>query len=133
MTTVTFAATGDGTRLVLSERYASPEPLEAAIAGMGAMAGEQFDQLEALLRTPGLARLHACTRRIGSKASPIAPRNRASESTKASVSANTPVRIAPEPERRWASPSQALQELRLVGFFKARTSCMATPPSLPAS
>ena len=52
VTTVTFAAMGDGTRLVLSERYASPEPLEAAIAGMGAMAGEQFDQLEALLRTP---------------------------------------------------------------------------------
>ncbi|WP_296596272.1 SRPBCC domain-containing protein [Phenylobacterium sp.] len=49
VTTVTFAAHGPGTLLTLSELYPSPEPLADAIAGMQAMAGEQFAQLDELL------------------------------------------------------------------------------------
>ncbi len=51
LTTVTFADDGGRTTLVLSERYASAGPLGAAIAGMKAMASEQFEQLDALLAT----------------------------------------------------------------------------------
>ncbi|WP_374471321.1 SRPBCC domain-containing protein [Phenylobacterium sp.] len=49
VTTVTFESQGDGTLLVLSELYPSPEPLGEAVAGMQAMAAEQFAQLDQLL------------------------------------------------------------------------------------
>lgn len=49
VTTVTFEPQGPGTLLTLSELYPSPEPLDDAIAGMQAMAGEQFAQLDELL------------------------------------------------------------------------------------
>ncbi len=49
VTTVTFEEQGPGTLLTLSELYPSPEPLADAIAGMEAMAGEQFAQLDELL------------------------------------------------------------------------------------
>jgi uncharacterized protein YndB with AHSA1/START domain len=49
VTTVTFEDQGERTVLVLSERYGSPEPVAEAIAGMQAMAPEQFGQLDALL------------------------------------------------------------------------------------
>jgi uncharacterized protein YndB with AHSA1/START domain len=51
LTTVTFEDDGGRTRLVLSELYASAEPLDAAVVGMQAMASEQFAQLDALLAT----------------------------------------------------------------------------------
>ena len=56
VTTVTFEDLGGRTRLVLSELYPSAELLPPdAIAGMQAMMGEQFDQLDALLASPGRA------------------------------------------------------------------------------
>jgi uncharacterized protein YndB with AHSA1/START domain len=51
VTTVTFEAEGGRTRLALSEVYPSAEPVDEAIAGMEAMAAEQFSQLDALLAT----------------------------------------------------------------------------------
>jgi len=48
VTTVTFEDQGERTLLVLSETYPSEPPAEA-VAGMQAMSGEQFDQLDALL------------------------------------------------------------------------------------
>lgn len=53
LTTVTFEDQGERTVLVLSERYGAPEPLDEAIAGMQAMAPEQFGQLDALLASRG--------------------------------------------------------------------------------
>jgi len=53
VTTVTFEDQGDRTLLVLSELYPSPEPLAEAIAGMQAMSGEQFAQLDDLLAERG--------------------------------------------------------------------------------
>jgi uncharacterized protein YndB with AHSA1/START domain len=49
VTTVTFEDEGEGTRLVMSELYPSAEPLADAVAGMQAMASEQFAQLDELL------------------------------------------------------------------------------------
>jgi uncharacterized protein YndB with AHSA1/START domain len=49
VTTVTFEDHGERTLLVLSERYPSAEPLAEAVAGMQAMAAEQFAQLDQLL------------------------------------------------------------------------------------
>lgn len=49
VTTVTFEAQGERTKLVLSELYPRAELLPDAIAGMEAMMGEQFAQLDALL------------------------------------------------------------------------------------
>lgn len=49
VTTVTFEDEGGCTRLVMSELYPGPVP-EDALAGMQAMAGEQFGQLEGVLR-----------------------------------------------------------------------------------
>jgi uncharacterized protein YndB with AHSA1/START domain len=55
VTTVTFEDRGDQTLLVLRERYPDAGSLPDAVAGMQAMAAEQFAQLDALLasaRTP---------------------------------------------------------------------------------
>lgn len=49
VTTVTFEDQGDRTLLALSELYPAAEPLDEAVAGMQAMAGEQFAQLDQLL------------------------------------------------------------------------------------
>jgi uncharacterized protein YndB with AHSA1/START domain len=49
VTTVTFEAAGERTRLVLSELYPSAEPVAEAVAGMQAMTAEQFAQLDELL------------------------------------------------------------------------------------
>ncbi|WP_395672561.1 SRPBCC domain-containing protein [Phenylobacterium sp.] len=49
VTTVTFEDRGDQTLLVLSERYPDAGSLPDAVAGMQAMAAEQFAQLDALL------------------------------------------------------------------------------------
>jgi hypothetical protein len=49
---VTFEDQGERTRLVLSELYPSAEPVADAVAGMQAMASEQFAQLDALLAAP---------------------------------------------------------------------------------
>jgi uncharacterized protein YndB with AHSA1/START domain len=49
VTTVTFEDQGARTRLVLSELYRSAEPLPDAVAGMQAIAPEQFGQLDELL------------------------------------------------------------------------------------
>lgn len=49
VTTVTFEDLGERTRLVLSERYPSPDTLAEAVAGMQVMTAEQFDQLDELL------------------------------------------------------------------------------------
>lgn len=52
VTTVTFEEQGGKTRVVLHERYASKEALDAAGGAADAMA-EQFDQLDALLAAVG--------------------------------------------------------------------------------
>jgi uncharacterized protein YndB with AHSA1/START domain len=52
VTTVTFEDHGERTRLVLSELYPSADPLPGAVAGMQAMASEQFAQLDELLASP---------------------------------------------------------------------------------
>lgn len=52
VTTVTFEGKGEGTLLVLSELYPSAEPLAEALAGMEAMSGEQFAQLDEVLASP---------------------------------------------------------------------------------
>lgn len=49
VTTVTFEDEGERTLLVMSELYPSAEPVADAVAGMQAMAGEQFAQLDELL------------------------------------------------------------------------------------
>ena len=49
VTTVTFEEEGEGTFLVMSELYPSAEPVADAVAGMQAMASEQFAQLDELL------------------------------------------------------------------------------------
>jgi uncharacterized protein YndB with AHSA1/START domain len=49
VTTVTFEDLGGRTRLVFSEVYPSPDPVDEAVAGMQAMMGEQFTQLDQLL------------------------------------------------------------------------------------
>ena len=49
VTTVTFEKEGEGTLLVMSELYPSAEPVADAVAGMQAMASEQFAQLDELL------------------------------------------------------------------------------------
>jgi uncharacterized protein YndB with AHSA1/START domain len=51
VTTVTFEDQGERTLLVLSEVYPSAEPLAEAVAGMQAMSGEQFAQLDHLLES----------------------------------------------------------------------------------
>lgn len=48
VTTVTFEDQGERTLLTLSEAYPDAPPADA-VAGMQAMSGEQFDQLDALL------------------------------------------------------------------------------------
>jgi uncharacterized protein YndB with AHSA1/START domain len=53
LTTVTFEDHGERTLLVLSELYRSAEPLAAAVAGMQAMAAEQFAQLDEILASLG--------------------------------------------------------------------------------
>jgi uncharacterized protein YndB with AHSA1/START domain len=52
VTTVTFEDQGGRTRLVFSELYPSAQPLADAVAGMQAMMGEQFAQLDQLLAPP---------------------------------------------------------------------------------
>lgn len=49
VTTVTFEDQGARTRLVLSERYPSPDPVAEAVAGMQAMSAEQVAQLDEVL------------------------------------------------------------------------------------
>lgn len=49
VTTVTFEDQGERTLLVLGELYSSAAPLADAVAGMQAMASEQFAQLDELL------------------------------------------------------------------------------------
>lgn len=49
VTTVTFEAEGDGTRLSLRELYPTAEPVADAVEGLQTMMVEQFAQLDALL------------------------------------------------------------------------------------
>jgi uncharacterized protein YndB with AHSA1/START domain len=49
VTTVTFDPRGSETLLTLTERYPSAEPLAEALAGMQAMNGEQYAQLDEVL------------------------------------------------------------------------------------
>ncbi len=53
VTTVTFAAEGAGTRLVLHEVYPSPAALDEATEGMEGAMPEQFAQLDDLLLSLG--------------------------------------------------------------------------------
>lgn len=55
VTTVTFEDQGERTLLILSELYRSADTLADAIAGMQAMAPEQFAQLDELLASHGVA------------------------------------------------------------------------------
>jgi uncharacterized protein YndB with AHSA1/START domain len=53
VTTVTFAETGDRTRVEVRERYATKEALDAAGTGPSEALVETFEQLEQLLVGPG--------------------------------------------------------------------------------
>lgn len=55
VTTVTFEEDGEGTRLVLQERYPTKEALDESFVGMEDTTPEQFEQLDALLATLGAA------------------------------------------------------------------------------
>ncbi|MEW5688212.1 MAG: SRPBCC domain-containing protein [Pseudomonadota bacterium] len=53
VTTVTFEPQGERTLLTLGELYPSAEPLAEDLAGMQAMSGEQFAQLDEVLAGKG--------------------------------------------------------------------------------
>jgi uncharacterized protein YndB with AHSA1/START domain len=54
ITTLTFEAQGDQTRVVLHERYSTKLALDASIEGMETCMPEQFEQLDELLIATGL-------------------------------------------------------------------------------